>query len=160
MVDQASVARDAAPLPLVQQQPEGPPPQGERVRVRGRRRWEKWLFLVPALAFQLVWGWYQRWADAGLWPNRFAVMSDAELLDFESMSASARLRAPYLMFHSDQCMLPDAARRHFDRVPGEKRMEWWGDTLHFQFYDDPAVIDRAAAGIADWFRAHAGPPPA
>lgn len=103
---------------------------------------------------ELVWGWYQRWADAGLWPNRFAVLSDDELLAYESMSASARLAVPYLMFHSTQCMLPDAARRHFDLVPGEKRAEWWGDTLHFQFYDDPRVIDRAAPMIADWFRRH------
>lgn len=103
---------------------------------------------------ELVWSWYHRWADAGLWPDRFAVLSDVELLDYESMSASARLAAPYLMFHSDQCMLPDAARRHFDRVPGEKRAEWWGDTLHFQFYDDPTTIDRAVPMIADWFRAH------
>ena len=83
-------------------------------------------------------------------------MSDVELLDFESMTASARLRVPYLMFHSEQCMLPEAARRHFDLVPAVgKRAEWWGDTLHFQYYDDPMVIDRAVGMIADWFDAHA-----
>lgn len=27
-------------------------------RIRPKRRWEVWLFLIPAILFQLVWGWY------------------------------------------------------------------------------------------------------
>lgn len=104
---------------------------------------------------ELVWGWYQPWADADLWPNRFALMSDVELLAFESMSGSQRLKVPYLMFHSSQCMLPDAARRHYERVPAtSKKAHWWGDTLHFQFYDDPHIIDPAVECIDEWFQAH------
>ncbi len=104
------------------------------------------------------WSWYQRWADAGAWPNRYAVMSDAELLNFESLSAAARLTSPYLMLHSDQSFLPDAARRHFAQVPAAaKHLVWAGDTQHFQFYDDPAVIDRAVDEITTWFSTHLSP---
>ena len=40
-----------------------------------------------------VWSWYQRWADAGVQPNRYVVMSDAELLAHESLSESPRGRS-------------------------------------------------------------------
>jgi fermentation-respiration switch protein FrsA (DUF1100 family) len=107
---------------------------------------------------EYVWSWYHRWADAGVWPNRYAVMSDAELLAYESLSAAERLETPYLMLHSDNSFLPDAARRHFDRVPARaKRLSWAGATQHFQFYDDPAVIDGAVAEIDTWFAAHLPP---
>lgn len=106
---------------------------------------------------EFVWRWYQPWADAGVWPNRYAVMSDAALLAYESRSAAERLTTPYLMIHSDQSFLPAAARRHFDAVPGPtKRLLWAGETLHFQFYDDPVVLDEATAHIVAWFRTHLG----
>lgn len=104
---------------------------------------------------EYVWSWYHRWADMGVWPNRYAVMSDADLLAYESISAAARLETPYLMLHSDNSFLPDAARRHFERVPAPaKRLSWAGATQHFQFYDDPAVIDDAVNEIAAWFDTH------
>lgn len=102
-----------------------------------------------------VYNWYQPWADRGLWENRYAVMSDADLLAYESISAAERLKKPYLMIHSDNCFLPEAARRHFEAVPArEKELAWEGKTGHFQFYDDPEVLDYAAGRAAEWFRKH------
>lgn len=102
---------------------------------------------------KMVYDWYIPWADAGIWDNRYAVLSDAELYDFESLSAAQRLQIPYLMIHSDNSFLPEAARRHFDAVPGtNKRLEWAGQTAHFQYYDDPVVIDHTVALINDWLR--------
>jgi uncharacterized protein len=122
---------------------------------------------VPAVDFsradvgmpgELVWSWYQLWADRGLWENRYAVMSDAAMFSFDSISAAARLTTPLLMVHSDQCAIPDAARRHFAVVPNaDKQLLWDGQTRHLQYYDDPAVIDRTVCGIVDWFGRHLGP---
>jgi hypothetical protein len=107
---------------------------------------------------ELVWSWYQLWADRGLWENRYAVMSDAALFSYDSISAAARLTKPLLMVHSDQCAVPDAARRHFAVVPSaDKQLLWEGQTRHLQYYDDPAVIDRAVWSIVDWFSRHLGP---
>jgi uncharacterized protein len=107
---------------------------------------------------ELVWSWYQLWADRGLWENRYAVMSDAAVLSYESLSAAARLTKPLLMLHSDQCAVPDAAGRHFAVVPtSDKQLLWEGQTRHFQFYDDPAVIERAVYSMVDWFARHLGP---
>jgi len=122
---------------------------------------------VPAVDFsrsdvgmpgELPWSWYQLWADRGLWENRYAVMSDAAVLSYDSISAAARLTTPLLMVHSDQCALPDAARRHFAVVPtADKKLVWDGQTRHLQFYDDPAAIDRAVWSSVDWFARHLGP---
>lgn len=104
---------------------------------------------------ELVWGWYNGWAERGVWENFYAVMSDADLLPYESLSAAQRMRTPYLMIHSDNCMLPDAARRHFDAMPtGDKKLLWEGQTRHLQYYDDPTIVDPAVKNIADWFNQH------
>jgi uncharacterized protein len=104
---------------------------------------------------RIVYDWYAPWAEAGIWENRYAVMSDADLFSYESFSAIERLDKPYLMIHSDNSFLPSAARRHFDAVPAEdKRLQWEGETGHFQYYDDPAVMDRTVSLVADWFRTH------
>ena len=40
-----------------------------------------------------VWDWYQPWADREMWENRYAVMSDANLLlDFDSIDAAKTFR--------------------------------------------------------------------
>jgi uncharacterized protein len=122
---------------------------------------------VPAVDFErtdvgmpgeLPWSWYQLWADRGSWENRYAVMSDADVLTYDSISAAARLTTPLLMVHSDQCAVPDAARRQFAVVPSaDKQLMWEGQTRHFSYYEDPATIDRAVCNIVDWFSRHLGP---
>lgn len=74
-----------------------------------------------------------------------------------ALSAAARLTKPWLMIHSDQSAIPDAARRHHAVSPAPaKRMLWQGQTRHLQYYDDPAVLDQAACEIASWFATHLG----
>lgn len=104
---------------------------------------------------EAVWNWYHPWAEVGIWENRYAVMSDADFMLFESASAAMQVQQPYLMIHSDNSAIPDAARRHFDLVPHtEKKLLWEGQTQHFQYYDDPAIIDRAVDSISRWFTQH------
>lgn len=101
---------------------------------------------------ELVWSWYAPWAAKSNWENRYAVMSDADLLAYESLSAATRLDKPYLMIHSDNCFLPSAARRHFASVPSvSKSLLWEGQTGHLQYYDDPVVLDATADRIAAFF---------
>ncbi len=100
---------------------------------------------------KFVWDWYHVWADKGLWDNRYAVMSDADLLPYESISAARALTKPYLMIHSDNSFLPDAARRHFEAMPStRKTLLWEGDTPHLSYYDQPEILDRTVASINLW----------
>jgi uncharacterized protein len=100
---------------------------------------------------KFVWDWYHVWAEKGLWDNRYAVMSDADLLAYESISAARSQNKPYLMIHSDNSFLPDAAHRHFDAMPSvSKKLLWEGETPHLSYYDQPHVLDRSVASIATW----------
>lgn len=102
---------------------------------------------------KFVYDWYGPWADRGEWDNRYAVMSDAELLRFETLGAAGQVDKPYLMIHSDRSFLPYAARRHFDAMPSAtKQMLWEGDTPHLAYYDDADVLDRTVASIVTWAR--------
>ena len=101
---------------------------------------------------EFVWKWYQPWADRGIWENRYAVMSDASLLEYESISSLKELKVPWLMIHGDNCFLPSAARRHADAVPDDVRFELvWNDTPHTDYYDQAYAIDAALAKIVPWF---------
>ena len=103
-----------------------------------------------------VWVWYQPWADRGIWENRYAVMSDADLLEYESISAARSLQSPWLMIHGDNCFLPAAARRHMDAVPASTPTRTiWDETPHLSYYDQPEVIDRAVAAVTEHYRSHA-----
>lgn len=100
---------------------------------------------------RFVYDWYGPWAARGEWENRYAVKSDAELLRFETITAAARISKPYLMIHSNQSFLPDAARRHFDAMPStNKKLLWEGDTPRLSYYDQPEVLDRTVGSIVAW----------
>ena len=108
-----------------------------------------------ALPWRMIWDWYHGWADRGLWENRYALMSDVPYFAFESLTAAEQLTAPLLMVHADFSDGPDSARRHFAAVPGtDKHLIWQGSNTHFQYYEDPAVIDPAVGSAAAWFREH------
>lgn len=99
-----------------------------------------------------VYDWYGQWAERGLWDNRYAVMSDADLLNYESISAAETLTTPWLMIHGDNNFLPGAARRHMEAVPASTQTKTiWDDTPHLAYYDQPEAIDRAVGEIVIWF---------
>jgi fermentation-respiration switch protein FrsA (DUF1100 family) len=102
-----------------------------------------------------VWEWYQPSADRGQWENRYAVMSDADLLPYESISAAERMDKPWLMIHGDNCFLPDAARRHFSAIPeGTPKRLVWDDTPHLAYYDQADPIARTTDEMVAWFERH------
>lgn len=104
----------------------------------------------------LVWSWYGPWTLKG-WENRYAIMSDLDHFAYTTVPGVARLQAPALVVHSDTCMNPGAARRHFASIPtADKKLIWENGTNHFQYYDQPDVVDRTAGHAADWFRDHMG----
>lgn len=108
-----------------------------------------------AMPGAFVWEWYQPWADRGQWENRYATMSDADLLEFESRSVASTLSVPWLMIHGDNCFLPSAAKRHMEAVPGDTETKTiWDDTPHIAYYDQQTSIDAATAEVAKWFRDH------
>ncbi|NVZ22325.1 alpha/beta hydrolase [Pseudomonas costantinii] len=102
----------------------------------------------------LVWSWYGPWTLKG-WENRYAIMSDLDHFDYTTVPGVAQLKKPALIVHSDTCMNPAAARRHFDSIPGaDKKLIWENGTNHFQYYEQPDVVDRAVGHVASWFQEH------
>jgi len=102
----------------------------------------------------LVWSWYGPWTLKG-WENRYAVMSDLDHFDYTTVPGVAKLRKPALVIHSDTCMNPAAARRHFESIPtSDKKLIWENGTNHFQYYEQPDAVDRTAGHVAAWFRDH------
>lgn len=109
---------------------------------------------------EFVWVWYQPWADRGIWENRYAVMSDADLLAYDSIGAARTLTAPWLMIHGDNCFIPSAARRHMAAVSSTTKTQTvWDDTPHLAYYDQPEAIERAVCRIAEWFTTGVSPAP-
>ncbi|MEM8906948.1 MAG: alpha/beta hydrolase, partial [Bacteroidota bacterium] len=103
---------------------------------------------------KFVWDWYHHWSDRGIWVNNYPKMSDALLFDYESLTAAQQMDKPYLMIHSDNSFLPDAAKRQFEAVPAAvKKLQWEGETAHLQYYDDPTILDRTAKQAVDWYSA-------
>ncbi|MEM7551177.1 MAG: alpha/beta hydrolase [Bacteroidota bacterium] len=102
---------------------------------------------------KFVYDWYIKWTKKGIWTNNYPKMSDAYLLEYESLSAARKLDKPFLMIHSDNSFLPDAARRQFEAVPSEKKkLSWEGETGHFQYYEDSKTLDSTADQAVKWYQ--------
>ncbi|MDA8290691.1 MAG: alpha/beta hydrolase [Actinomycetota bacterium] len=106
-----------------------------------------------ALPGREAWEWYSGRAGRGLWENRYAVMGDVAYLGFESLSAARELAVPVLMVHGEHSDGPSAARRHLEAVTkAPKRLVSDAGTSHYDYFDDPSVIDRTVATVAPWVR--------
>lgn len=102
----------------------------------------------------LVWSWYGAWTMKG-WENRYAIMSDLDHFAYSTVSGIAKLNKPALIVHSDMCMNPASARRHYDSIPThDKKLIWENDTHHFQYYEQPDIVDRTVGYISNWFKSH------
>lgn len=105
--------------------------------------------------------WYQpwttsKWGEPSRWENRYATMSDAEVWTFDVDAPARRLTVPTLIVHGEHSDGLVAAARHVhDLVPArETRLVIVAGVFHTRFYDDPIVVDPAAAEVSGWLSAH------
>ena len=105
--------------------------------------------------------WYQPWTTAkwgapSRWENRYATMSDAEVWTFDVAAHAAKVTVPTLLVHGEQSDGGVAAVRHAHAhlAAKDKRLVVVDGVFHTRFYDDPIVVDPAAAEVAAWFDQH------
>jgi uncharacterized protein len=85
------------------------------------------------------------------WRNEMAEMSWTHWLLFDGLQAAPNVKAPTLMVHSDDCVLPDNARRVYQALGGRKRLHWSrGDQT--DFYDQPSQVDEAVTEAVKHFK--------
>ncbi len=85
--------------------------------------------------------------------NAFAVMSREHFLPFDVQAAAPRIAAPVMMVHSENALSPHLARKFHDALPGEKEIAWIDGPNQPAFYDDAALVARAADLLAERLRA-------
>jgi uncharacterized protein len=78
------------------------------------------------------------------WGNRFAVMAWKEWLTLDAIALAPRIAVPTLIVHSPDGAIPDGARRFYQALQCDKRIEWLTGT-QFDFYDQDPVVDAAAS---------------
>ncbi|MET0387315.1 MAG: CocE/NonD family hydrolase [Polyangiales bacterium] len=89
------------------------------------------------------------------WQNQFAVMSWNPWLDFDPVSEAAKVTTPTLIVHSDECALPDQARKVYDLLAGPKTLHWTTGP-HFEFYDGVEKVHDAVEAVSAHYQAHLG----
>jgi fermentation-respiration switch protein FrsA (DUF1100 family) len=87
------------------------------------------------------------------WTNAFAVMSWEPWLDFNPLRAATQVTKPTLIVHTDNCALPDQARKAHALLKGPRSLHWTSGE-HFQFYDDSEKVREAADVAALHFRTY------
>ncbi len=105
--------------------------------------------------------WYMPWTTAkwgapSRWENRYTTMSDAEVWTFNVDAHARQLLTPTLIVHGEQSDGgPEAAQHVFALMPAkDKHLDIVPGIFHTRFYDDPLVIEPAAASVIDWFTHH------
>ena len=91
-----------------------------------------------------------RGGGVSAWRNGFSVMSWEGWLDFDPVSAAAKVTAPALIIHSDGSALPDQARKVHGLLKGPKTL-YWAEGGHFDFYDNDQKVREAADVISAHF---------
>ena len=108
-----------------------------------------------------IYDWYQPWTTAkwgvpSRWENRYATMSDAEVWRFDIATHAPNVTVPTLLIHGEQSDGGvEAVRYAHDHLAAKNRRLIVADgVFHTRFYDDPIVVDPAAAEVAAWFDKH------
>jgi fermentation-respiration switch protein FrsA (DUF1100 family) len=85
------------------------------------------------------------------WRNEMAEFSWLYWLTFDGLSAAARVSAPSLFVHGDDCVLPDNVKAVHERVTGPRELVW-ADGTQTDFYDQPAQVELAVNAADRHFR--------
>jgi hypothetical protein len=111
-----------------------------------------------------IYEWYRRWEDRGPfwefhgnWENRITAMSEAELWTYRVDETVKTLNKPTLMIHADRAATgATEPKRIFAQIATpDKQLVWLGNSVQFQFYEEPETIDQCVTQIAEWFNRHA-----
>jgi fermentation-respiration switch protein FrsA (DUF1100 family) len=86
-----------------------------------------------------------------LWRNEMAELSWMYWLTFDGLSAAARVSAPTLFVHGDDCVLPDNVRLVRDRLAGPSELVW-AEGTQIDFYDQPGQVSLAVEAADRHFR--------
>lgn len=86
--------------------------------------------------------------------NAFAVMSREKTTPYDAQQAAAKIKAPSLLIHSENALVPMLARRFFDSLAAPKSDIWMSSQGQIDFYDDPALIGPAVEAVANHFSDH------
>ena len=104
-----------------------------------------------------VYDWYIPWENntngkGGQWENRITQMSILDIWGGDVEKDLKELNKPTLVIHSDKAASgPDVPKRLFNSIPAkDKQLVWFEDQFQTMFYDDSAVINRAASHIDNW----------
>lgn len=87
------------------------------------------------------------------WPNRFAAMAWPGWLTFDPISVAPQLSAPTLIVHSENAAIPAGTHQFIDALTVRKAVQWT-DNTQFDFYDQPATVNRATEAAAKHFNKH------
>ena len=113
------------------------------------------------LPWKPIFDWYipwtsDKWGAKSRWENRYATMSDAEVWSFDVDVHASKVQVPTLIVHGEQSDGGVEAAKHvFSRIAArEKDLSIIPGVFHTRFYDDPLVVEPAAAQVIDWFDRH------
>jgi len=115
------------------------------------------------LPWKQIHDWYnpwltEKWGEKSRWENRYTTMSNAEVWAFNVEEHASRVKVPTLMIHGEMSDGgPEAAQHTFGLIAAkDKELVIVPGVFHTRFYDDPLVIDPAAARVVAWFNRHLG----
>lgn len=98
----------------------------------------------------------EKWGKPSRWENRYTTMSDAEVWTFDVDVHARKLHTPTLIVHGEMSDGgPEAAQHVYALMPAkDKHLHIVPGIFHTRFYDDPLVIEPAAAEVLAWLAGH------
>jgi dienelactone hydrolase len=82
------------------------------------------------------------------WRNNFAVMSWEKWLTYDGIGSSKNVDVPVIMIASEKQFLPDGSKASFANFKNSsKKIEWFNEFEHTDFYDNQTAISKAVDAI-------------
>jgi uncharacterized protein len=88
---------------------------------------------------EVFWGAWDEWAHV-----------------YDPISQAPKIRIPVLVFSTDGALIPEQAKKFYDRVESEKQLVW-GKGYHFNFYDVFPEMMQAVDAVVPFMRKHLAP---
>lgn len=91
--------------------------------------------------------------------DKFAVMSWEDWLTFDPTTTAKNVTVPTLMVHSDGAVLPEYAKKYYEKIGTEDKSLHWMETelpspFHqFSFYDQDDEVNLSENLAQEWFKA-------